>query len=104
MNQYIAGQIIEFTALFKDDNGNPVDPTTVAFKYRAGTGPKVTLNYTNATTPAVGVIAHTGIGSYKAQVDTTSLAADTPLDYEWQSTGTGQTVGSGRVYLQSTAL
>jgi hypothetical protein len=86
MNQYTAGQVIEFTAQFNDDSGNPVDPTTVAFKYRVGIGATTTLTYGGASVPAVGVAARTGVGTYEAQVDTTSLPAGVQWTYEWVST------------------
>lgn len=29
MNQYVVGNIVELTGLFKDEDGNPIDPTQV---------------------------------------------------------------------------
>ena len=107
MNTYIAGTVVEFTAAFVDDQGQPADPSTIVFRYGIGPsqgshGTVTTLTYASASTPGVGIVARTGTGAYEAQVDTTGLSGF--LTYVWQSTGTAQTIGTSVVTIKRAPL
>lgn len=89
-----AGQVLVDTGTFVQGSTN-VDPGSVTLKYAIAppgqpAGTTQTLTYTNASVPAVGIIARTGLGVYVAWLDTTALPGTWTL--EWETTGAGQTV------------
>ena len=90
----VEGNVYQSTAMFTDESGSLVDPTTVDFVYEVDglSTSKVTLAYASATTPAPGLIAKTAVGVYVAQVDLTTIAGT--LQRYWQSTGVGQAVST----------
>jgi hypothetical protein len=106
---YLAGNVAQFTVTFTNEaTGDVVDPTTIEFSYSINGGSYTSpWTYTNATTPAVGVIARISTGIYEVWVDTTGLSGI--LTGLWVSTGTnqasvedsitiGQTTGSGLTF------
>jgi hypothetical protein len=106
-NTYVVGQVIEFPVEFLDDTqpyGNPIDPGAVTFKFNSlATPTPTTYTYTSATTPAPGVVAKLAVGSYEAQINTSSLTPSL-FTYEWQTSGIGQTIGSSTFTLLAAAI
>lgn len=100
---YLNGNIAQFTVTFTTEaTGAVIDPTTVTFKYQTNGGAfTAPITYTNAVTPAVGVIARISTGVYETWVDTTSLSG--VLTGEWISTGTGAAAATDTVTIGATA-
>ena len=93
MTQYLQGSVVRSVVQFRDEVTKvAVDPATVEFCYKIlGQSPTSPWTYTNATVPAVGIIARLGVGNYEAQIDTTSFIGKT-LEM-WDGLGTGQAPG-----------
>lgn len=92
MLKYVAGNIIENTAMFTaDDNTTPIDPSFVVVKYWVY-GPSLSgpysIQYVSATTPATGIIAKIATGTYVVRLDTSLLPGY--WQYEWFGSGAGQ--------------
>jgi len=82
VNIYVSGSLVRSSALFKNVFGNPADPTTTTFKYRAGTGAVQT------PTPV-----HDGAGAFHFDIDTTGWTGPDIQTYTCQWQGTGAVVG-----------
>jgi hypothetical protein len=103
LNTYMAGQVVQSNGMFiTTSTGALVDPTVVDFKYSIAGGTTTTLTYSGASVPAVGVVARLSQGVYAAQVDTTGSPGT--WEYEWYTTGTGQTVGASSFTVVAIAL
>lgn len=81
MNTYTDGTIVECLVQFFNDQNVAADPTTVTFKYSPGGGATVTLTFSGATTPAVGVVAKLAVGEYETQLDTTGVTGTWTYEY-----------------------
>ena len=101
MNTYMVGQIIEFPVQFYDDTqpyGQPIDPSTVQFRFQSPTTPLVTYVYTSSVIASPGVVARLGTGAYQAQINTVGMTPDT-FNYGWLGQGVGQTIGATQFIL-----
>ena len=84
ITSYTSGDLIDFFFNIFDEEGNVVDPTTVAFVYSCGSVGPITLTYTSPdSTPATSTVWRTDTGTpptgfvlpyYTARVDSTGLA------------------------------
>lgn len=81
------GAVVRVTGAFTDPAGEPVDPSTVRFQYRAGGGEVTTLVYGQDA----GLVRDEE-GQYHADIP----AAEPGRYYwRWESTGTGQAAEEG---------
>lgn len=86
MNRYMSGTRVQSSAVFTDVDGDPADPSTITFKYRAGSGAIVT--------DAAPV--RDGAGTYHSLIDTSGWTGPDHLLYtcEWIGTGTVEAIGA----------
>lgn len=81
------GALVRLTASFRDDAGDPVDPTTVTAKTKDPNG--VVLTYGYLTSPAD--IVRDELGEYHVDVVADEVGTWT---YKWIGTGAGQAVAA----------
>lgn len=89
------GNIASVTGVFKDENGDLIDPGTVQFEYAitpssSAQGSTTTLTYTGNSVPGPGLVARLSLGTFQAQANTTALTG--VWTFEWVATGTAQCV------------
>lgn len=82
MSDYVPGNLVECSGEFDDENGDPMDPDNVFFRYKNPAGAVVTLEF------GVDVaVVQDSTGRYHANVDATTHGV---WFYRWYSTGNGQ--------------
>ena len=84
VNSYVEGSIIRLSAVFKDENGDEVNPAAVFCDYQIAQETKVTLTYGTDV-----VLVNDSPGHYHTDVNTTGKNGT--LTYRFYSTGVGQT-------------
>lgn len=89
---YIQGEVARLTASFVDDDGDPANPTAVVCSLRDPAGVVTNPPTTNPS-----------VGSYLAEVDTTSLGVGR-YRYEFAGTGAVQSVTSPRYFYVEAAI
>lgn len=96
INVYQKGDAVHITGTFADSVGDPVDPTTVTFKYTNPSGTTVALVYgTDAE------LVKDEVGAYS--VDLTPDESGQWL-YRWESTGDGQAAEHGEFIVEPSAF
>lgn len=82
---YTKGDLAEFDNDYEDPRtGDPVDPTTVVFRYETPAGIETTLTY-----GVDAALTKRAAGKYTARVD---LNASGTWNFQWKTTGTYQGV------------
>ncbi len=94
VHTYDVGDLIRLSGIFYDEDGDPIDPTTITLKVKdlAGT----TTTYVYGTDPEV---VKDRVGHYHADI-TIDGAGDGFWYYRWESTGTAVTAEEGKFLIK----
>lgn len=89
-NEYDVGDRVRVAISFKNDQGNPADPTTVTGKYKDPSGNVTTASVSNPT-----------VGEYHFDID-----VDESGEWRYRAEGTGTVVaaGEGRLVVRASAF
>jgi hypothetical protein len=89
MNAFDKGDDVIISAVFKDDNGVQVDPSTVTCRIKDPSG--------NTNVLTGGGLTHTGTGQYQAVVNADEEGT---WQYRFESSGTAQAAEEGEFWIR----
>jgi uncharacterized protein YfaS (alpha-2-macroglobulin family) len=89
MSTHDLGDVLRINAIFADDDGEPIDPTTVKADVTDPNGTETTYTYS-----VDAEFTQTAVGEYQLEIE---LDAAGPWYYRIYSTGTGQASEKGHV-------
>ncbi|WP_341928778.1 hypothetical protein [Methyloversatilis discipulorum] len=92
MSEYIQGQLVRLSCVFRDAAAAPADPTEVTFKHRPASIADAEATVKTYPPGESGGIVRDGIGQYHVDV-----SMDEPGEHwwRWESTGAAQAADQG---------
>ncbi len=91
-NTYDIGDLVRGSAVYTNAAGSAIDPGTVTFAFRNGSGAATTYTY-----PTDAALVKDSTGHYHADF---SVSASGFWFYRFAATGTGQSAGENMIYVR----